>query len=179
MGQAKKAGANVSVCVAFGVKSFLIGAALLLGALLRSAPVAAQALPIDPFWPREPATGAVQFDGHSRLKGETPAQSADHLRLWLTAYFSDWKEYTYGDTTKLFFTARLRGLHKGVVLRCAVGAKLEPNGFRFILSQFKVGAPNGAGTVFWHPLHQLLNDPDFRPDINQFQQELQQALANL
>ena len=148
--------------------------------LLLTVPAAGQALPINPFWPREPVTGAVQFDGHSRLKGETPAQSAQHLRLWLTAYFVDWTEHGYnGDTTKLFFRASMRGLHEAVVLRCAVGAKLEPNGFRYILSQFKVGAPNGQGTMFWHPLHQLLDDPDFRPDLDQFQQELLQALESL
>lgn len=137
------------------------------------------AVPVNSFWSLDPMTGAVLLGGHSHLKGETREQSAHHVRQWLIAYFSDWDEQSTGEANKLFFSARMRGLHPGVELKCVVGIKFEKNGFRYILSQLRIGAPNGAGTMFWHDLNRLLDDPDFHQDIEQFREELEQALPNL
>ena len=84
-------------------------------------------------------TGAVVFEGYSHLQGETRVQSADHLRLWLTAYFTDWTMLGYrGYTTKLFFWAKMWGMYEMVVLRCAVGRKFEPSGFRYALDAGRI-----------------------------------------
>ena len=131
------------------------------------------------FWSLDAATGVVLLDGHSHLVGETPEQSAQHVRQWLTAYFPDWSEFNPSDSSKLFFSTRMRRLHAGVELKFQVGIKFEKNGFRYVLTKFRIGCPTGAGIMQWHDLNRVLNDSDFRVDIEQFQEELEQAMNRL
>jgi hypothetical protein len=56
----------------------------------------------------------------------------------------------------------------------------EQTGWQYILLAFQVRSPTGnPDLVHWLPLERLLDDRDFRPDITNFQQQLQRALPTL
>jgi hypothetical protein len=67
----------------------------------------------------------------------------------------------------------------GVGLRFAVRLSREPVGWQYRLFACEVRSPTGTEMVHWLPLHRLLDDPDFRPDVLRFQQQLQRALVGL
>ena len=72
------------------------------------------------------------------------------------------------------------GVHPGAVLNFAVRVSWRPLvSWQYQLLGFRVGAPTRAGLVQWVPLHRLLKDPAFRPDITSFHQQLQHALPSL
>jgi hypothetical protein len=71
-------------------------------------------------------------------------------------------------------------MHAGVVLRFAVQVRRQRAGWQYTLLAFQVRSPTGEPSLaYWLPLQRLLNDPDFRPDVASFQQQLQQALPRL
>lgn len=142
-------------------------------------PTAEPARPTVGFWPLDAASGTVVFAGPAAHPGPTPLANAEHLRAWLTGAGATWSEYQSGNDSTLLFRGQLAGAHPGVVLAFAVRARLRTAGLYYRLALFEVGAPNGEGLVQWIPLHRLLDDPDFRPDVTHFQQQLQWALPGL
>jgi hypothetical protein len=130
-----------------------------------------------PFWPIDAATGRVEIKGISPFKGQGPDEVAQHVRSWLTVNTSSWEEWAGGGKEQLRFVAYLEGVHPGVVLRFVLTVTIT--GKKSCLSRFEVGAPTGEGRLQWSDLHRLLDDPDFRPDVRQFQARLQQALPSL
>jgi hypothetical protein len=66
-----------------------------------------------------------------------------------------------------------------VALRFAVRLTRATSGWQYRLFASEVRSPTGTEVVHWLPLHRLLDDPDFRPDIQSFQQQLQLALPRL
>lgn len=142
-------------------------------------PTAEPVRPVVGFWPLDAASGAVVFAGPAAHPGPTPLDNAEHLRAWLTGAGATWSEYQSGNDSTLLFRGQLAGVHPGVVLAFALRARLRATGFYYRLALFEVGAPNGEGLVHWMPLHRRLDDPDFRPDVARFQQQLQRALPQL
>jgi hypothetical protein len=83
------------------------------------------------------------------------------------------------DSTQLY-QGQLRGVHAGVTLRFAVQVRRQVAGWQYTLLAFQVRFPAGdPNVVHWLPLHRLLDDPNFRPDVDSFQQQLQRALPRL
>jgi hypothetical protein len=105
---------------------------------------------------------------------------AEHLRAWLTSTCSTWSEQqAQADSTQLYH-GQLRGVHAGVVLRFAVQVRRQQSSWQYMLLAFQVRSPTGEpDLVHWLPLQRLLDDPDFRPDVASFQQQLQRALPML
>lgn len=132
-----------------------------------------------PFWPINYPTGTVVFTG-STLHPLAPALAqAEHLRAWLNSTCSTWVELqTQADSTQLY-QGQLRGVHTGVALRFAVQVRRQRVGWQYNLLAFQVRSPTGEAVVHWLPLHRLLDDQDFEPDITSFQQQLQRALPKL
>lgn len=105
---------------------------------------------------------------------------AKHLRHWLAQTCPQWEELqTLADSTQLY-QGELPGEHASVVLRFAVQLRRLPgDGWQYQLLVFQVRSPTRSEVMHWLSLHQLLDDPDFRPDMVRFQQQLQQALLIL
>lgn len=105
---------------------------------------------------------------------------AEHLRAWLTSTCATWTELqTQADSTQRY-QGQLRGVHAGVALRFAVQLRRQAAGWQYTLLAFQVRSPTGdPNLVHWLPLHRRLDDPDFRPDVASFQQQLQRALPRL
>ena len=154
--------------------------------LLSAAPAAAQrptaeaARPAASFWPLNAQTGAVTFTGLVAHPMAPALQQAEHLRAWLTSTCSTtWDELQPTDSTQLY-RGQLRGVHPGVGLRFLVRLSRRPAGWHYQLVLFEVRSPTGQpDLVHWLPLHRLLNDADFRPDVADFQRQLQRALPSL
>lgn len=133
-----------------------------------------------PFWSTDATTGTVVF----RSSGVRPLvpvlAQAEHLRSWLTSTCSTWTELnSQADSTQLY-QGQLPGVHTGVALRFTMQVRQQRAGWEYILLAFQVRSPTGdPDLVHWLPLHRLLTDPDFRPDVASFQQQLQQALPML
>jgi hypothetical protein len=131
------------------------------------------------FWPINYPTGTVVFSALTVRPLAPALAQAEHLRAWLTSTCSTWSELqTQADSTQLY-QGQLRGVHAGVALRFAVQVRRQPMGWRYTLLGFRVGAPTGAGLVQWVPLQRVLDDQDYRVDVDSFQQQLQQALPRL
>lgn len=154
--------------------------------LLLAGPVAAQQPTAEalcqpvPLWPINYPTGTVVFSGPTARPLGPSLTQAEHLRAWLTSTCSTWTELqTQADSTQLY-QGQLRGVHAGVALRFAVQVRREQAGWQYILLAFRVRSPTGnPDLVHWLPLERLLDDRDFRPDIDSFRQQLQQALLSL
>lgn len=153
--------------------------------LLPAGPAVAQRLtaeaarPTTSFWPLDVPTGTVVFTGRPAQPLAPALGQAQHLRAWLTSTCASWAEVASPGDSIQYYRGQLRGVHTGVVLRFTVRVSRPPTGWQYMLVGFRVGAPTGAGLVQWVPLHRLLNDPDFRPDVQRFQQQLQRALPTL
>jgi hypothetical protein len=102
------------------------------------------------------------------------------VRAWLTSTCGKaWSELqTASDSTQLY-QGRLQGVHAGVVLNFALRISRQPNGWQYRLFACQVSSPTNAGITHWLPLHRLLEDSDFRPDVRSFQQQLQRTLPGL
>lgn len=161
--------------------------ALLLGWLLVALPAAAQrpvaeaARPVVAFWPLDPRTGAVSFTGPMRQPAVPALVQAEHARAWLAGTCTGgWGEIQAGADSAQLYQGQLRGVHVGVGLRFALRLARRPAGWQYQLLGFEVRSPTGRpDVVHWLPLHRLLDDPDFRPDVLDFQQQLQKALDKL
>ena len=143
-------------------------------------PTAEKAWVLTPFWPLDATTGTVVFRGSPVRPLLSALVQAEHLRTWLTGTCSAWTElHTQTDSTQLY-QGQLRGVHAGVALRFAIQLRRQQAGWQYALLGFQVCSPTGdPSLVHWLPLHQLLTDPDFKPDVASFQQQLQQALPAL
>ncbi len=143
-------------------------------------PTAEAAKPAVSFWPLEARTGTVVFTAPPRSPNAPALRQAEHVRTWLTSTCGkDWSELqTATDSTQLY-QGRLPGVHTGVVLNFALRLSRQPMGWQYHLFACQVSSPTKAGITHWLPLHRLLDDPDFRPDVRSFQQQLQQALPAL
>lgn len=160
--------------------------ALLLCLLLLAVPANAQRPTAEParppasFWPINYPTGTVVFSGPTLHPLAPSLVQAEHLRAWLTSTCVTWTELqTQADSTQLY-RGQLRGVHAGVALRFAMQVRWQRTGWQYTLLAFQVRSPNGnPSVVHWLPLRGLLDDPDFRPDVVSFQQQLQRALPML
>ncbi|MGI4872856.1 MAG: hypothetical protein ACRYFX_16985 [Janthinobacterium lividum] len=159
---------------------------LLWGVLLLATPAAAQrptaeaARPAGAFWPTNARTGVVAFTGPLRQPTAPALAQAEHLRAWLTSTCTTWSEVQTSADSAQLYRGQLAGVHEGVGLRFLVRLSRRASGWRYQLLLFDVRSPTGQpGLVHWLPLHRLLNDPDFRPDVADFQRQLQQALPGL
>jgi hypothetical protein len=85
---------------------------------------------------------------------------------------------TQTDSTQLY-QGELAGVHAGVTLRFVMQLRRQPAGWQYRLLAFRVRSPTRSEVVHWLPLQRLLDDADFRPDVQHFQQQLQQALPSL
>jgi hypothetical protein len=65
-------------------------------------------------------------------------------------------------------TVRGLGQVQSKYLVSAGGCAGELPGWQCRLFACEVRSPTGNDTVHWLPLHQLLNDPDFRPNVLSF-----------
>lgn len=156
------------------------------GLLVVAGPIAAQrptaevARSAVSFWPLDPQTGAVAFSG-AVVRPTAPALAqAEHARAWLTSTCSTWVELQTSADSAQLYQAQLRGVHAGVALRFLVRLSRRPAGWHYQLVLFEVCSPTGhPDVVHYLPLQRLLNDPDFRPDVASFRQQLQRALPRL
>jgi hypothetical protein len=154
--------------------------------LASAAPAAAQrptaeaARPAVSFWPLDAQTGTVAFVAPTRQPTAPALRQAEHARAWLTSTCGKaWSELqTAADSTQLY-QGRLQGIHPGVVLNFALRVNRQPAGWQYRLFACQVSSPTNAGITHWLPLHRLLKDSDFRPDVRSFQQQLQRALPGL
>ncbi|NML67942.1 hypothetical protein HHL22_22305 [Hymenobacter sp. RP-2-7] len=158
----------------------------LLGLLLASPalaqrPTAEQAPPAaSPIWPLDQPTGTVVFRGPTRRPATPALWQAEHLRAWLSRTCPKWVEWqTQADSTQLY-QGELAGRHTGVALRFAGQVRRQPAGWQYQLLTFRVRSPTRqVDVVHWLPLQRLLDDADFRPDVQHVQRQLQQALPSL
>lgn len=155
--------------------------------LAHAAPAAAQrptaeaARPAGGFWPLDARTGTVVFAAPVAHPTAPALTQAEHLRAWLTQTCGPaWSELQSGaaDSAQLY-QGQLRGVHAGVVLTFALRVSRQPTGWQYRLFACQVSSPTTAGITHWLPLHRLLEDADFRPDVRRFQQQLQRALPGL
>jgi hypothetical protein len=154
--------------------------------LLLACPAAAQrptaevAPPSSAFWPIDATTGTVVFRSPTAHPLAPALAQAEYLRAWLTSTCSTWGEQqAQADSTQLY-QGQLRGVHAGVALRFAIQVHRQRAGWQYTLLAFQVRSPTGEPELaHWLPLQRLLDDPDFRPDVASFQQQLQRALPAL
>lgn len=160
---------------------------LLAGLLFAAGPVAAQrptteaAPPAGSFWALDAPTGTVTFTGPTAQPTAPALRQAEHLRAWLTSTCGPhWSELQTQVAQVHYYRGYLPGVHAGVQLQFAVLVFERPAGWRYRLFAFQVRSPTGdPKLVHWLPLHQLLHDPDFGPDVAGFQQQLRKALPGL
>lgn len=149
--------------------------------MLAQRPTAERAAPAgNSFWPVDRPTGTVVFVGPTARPQASNRWQAEHLRTWLTQTCARWGEVqTQRDSTQLY-QGELAGVHAGVALRFILQLRRLPLvGWQYQLLAFQVRSPTRTDVVHWLPLHRLLDDADFRPDVRHFQQLLQQALPTL
>lgn len=162
------------------MKAWLVLFLLLAGPAAAQRPTAEPARPATSFWPINYPTGTVVFSGPTVHPLAPGLAQAEHLRTWLTSTCVTWAELqAQADSTQLY-RGQLRGVHAGVALRFAVQVRWQRAGWQYTLLAFQVRSPTGGpDLVHWLPLRGLLDDPDFRPDVASFQQQLQRALPTL
>lgn len=162
------------------MKAFLFCLLLLAVPAAAQRPTAEPAPPAVSFWPINYPTGTVVFSGPTVHPLAPGLAQAEHLRTWLTSACVMWTELpTQADSTQLY-QGQFRGVHAGVALRFAVQVRRQRAGWQYTLLAFQVRSPTGdPDLVHWLPLHRLLDDPDFRPDVTSFQKQLQRALPML
>jgi hypothetical protein len=162
------------------VKAFLFYLLLVAVPAAAQRPTAEPARPPASFWPINYPTGTVVFSAPTVHPLAPGLVQAEHLRAWLTSTCATWTELQIqADSTQLY-QGQLRGVHAGVTLRFAVQVRRQPIGWQYTLLAFQVRSPTGdPDLVHWLALHRLLDDPDFRPDVVSFQQQLQRALPGL
>ena len=132
------------------------------------------------FWPLDARTGTVAFTAPTAQPAASALWQAEHLRGWLRQTCGTaWGEWRVAADSAQLYQGQLPGVHAGVRLRFAVRLQRAPTGWQYRLFACEVRSPTGMEVVHWLPLHRLLDDPDFRPDISSFQQQLQRALPNL
>lgn len=125
-------------------------------------------------------TGTIVFAGPTAQPRAPALRQAEHLRAWLAHTCATWSELAGQPDSTQYYRGQLAGVHPDVVLSFAVRVSRRPLvGWQYLLLGFRVGAPTRAGLVQWVQLHRLLDDPDFRPDMLDFQQQLQHALPTL
>lgn len=161
------------------MKAWLCCFLLLAGPAAAQRPTAEAARPAVAFWQFDAPTGTVAFTAPTACPTATALQQAEHLRAWLTRTCSTWAELAADVDSTQHYRGQLAGVHAGVTLTFAVRVSRGPAGWQYRLFACQVSSPTGAGLVHWLPLHRLLDDPDFRPDVLSFQQQLRQALPRL
>jgi hypothetical protein len=154
------------------------------GTALAQRPTAEAARSATSFWPLDARTGAVVFTGPTARPSASALWQAEHLRTWLTqACGREWSELRVevraGADSAQLYRGQLRGMHPDVGLRFAVRVRRELAGWQYQLFACEVRSPTGTAIVHWLPLHRLLDDPDFRPDVRSFQSQLQRTLPGL
>ena len=77
----------------------------------------------------------------------------------------------------LLFRASMRSLARGVELQFTLRTVVHLRGYRYQVANLEIGAPTQGGLVQWLPLHRVLNNPDFRPEVDEFRTRLALALA--
>jgi hypothetical protein len=143
-------------------------------------PTAEVAQPAESFWPLDARTGAVVFVAPMSRPSVPALAQAEHVRAWLSqACGTSWSELASGADSVQLYQGQLRGVHAGVELRFALRVNRHAGGWQYQLFACEVRSPTGSEVVHWLPLHRLLDDPDFRPDVLSFQQQLQRALPGL
>jgi hypothetical protein len=170
----------VTIALLITVKVLFLSLLLLASPAAAQRPTAEAARPPATFWPIDATTGTVVFRSPTARPLSAALAQAEHLRAWLTNTCSTWGEQqAQSDSTQLY-QGQLNGVHAGVVLRFAVQVRRERVGWQYTLLAFQVRSPTGEpGLAHWLPLQRLLDDPDFRPDMASFQQQLQRALPAL
>ena len=149
-------------------------------AALAQRPTAEVARLATSFWPLDARTGAVVFVAPVAQPTASALAQAEHLRIWLTKVCgTEWSELRAGAESAQLYRGQLLGVHAGVSLRFAVRLSRAPAGWQYQFFACEVRSPTGTDVVHWLPLHRLLDDPDFRPDVLSFQQQLQRALMEL
>lgn len=162
------------------MKGWLLWFFLATGSVSAQRPTAEAAHEASGFWPLDARTGTVVFAAPTTQPAASALWQAEHLRSWLTQTCGTaWGELRVATDSVQLYQGQLRGIHTGVGLRFAVRLQREPTGWQYRLLACEVRSPTGTEVVHWLPLHRLLDDPDFRPDINSFQQQLQRALPNM
>jgi len=132
------------------------------------------------FCPLDARTGTVVFTAPTARPAAAALWQAEHLRSWLTQTCGTaWGELRVGADSVQLYQGQLRGVHAGVGLRFAVRLSREAGSWQYRLFACEVRSPTGTNVVHWLPLHRVLDDPDFRPDVLRFQQQLQRALPGL
>ncbi|MVN78833.1 hypothetical protein GO988_21085 [Hymenobacter sp. HMF4947] len=159
---------------------FLLPLLLLTGSAFAQRPTAEPVPQATDFWPLDAPTGTVVFRAPTARPRVPALRQAEHLRAWLSSTCADWKELPSQADSTQFYRGQLRGVHAGGLLSFAVRVCRRPLvGWQYMLLGFRVGAPTGAGSVQWVPLHRVLDDRDYQPDVSSFQQQLQRALPGL
>jgi hypothetical protein len=143
----------------------------------------AQAIPVlAPFWRLDAQTGKVAFVGPTAQATAPASAQAEHLRTWMANTCKGlkwWEEQTGTDSTQVY-KGLLRGVHQGVGLGFEVHLRHRPSGWQYELTDCLVRSPTGQPNLaHWLPLERQLHDVDFRADVDNFQQQLQQALPSL
>jgi hypothetical protein len=162
------------------VKPLYLLVLLLANPALAQRPTAEVARPVEGFWPVEASSGTVVFTAPTARPVAPARWQAEHLRTWLTQTCGTaWSEYQARVDSVLLYHGQLSGLHAGVGLRFVIRVSRQPAGWQYRLFACEVRSPTGTDVVHWLPLHRLLDDSDFRPDVLHFQQQLQRALPSL
>ena len=162
------------------MKAWLFGLVFLAGPAVAQRPTAESTRPVSIFWPLDARTGTVIFTAPTARPTASALWQAEHLRAWLTQICgSEWSELRAEADSSQLYQGQLRGVHAGVALRFGVRVSRQLPGWQYRLFACEVRSPTGTDVVHWLPLHRLLDDPDFRPDVTRFQQQLQRALVGL
>lgn len=162
------------------MKGWLLWLLLAAGPVHAQRPTAEAARAPVSFWPLEARTGTVVFTAPTIRPAASALWQAEHVRDWLTQLCgTSWGEQQAGTDSVQLYQGQLQGVHAGVALRFAVRLKRKAAGWHYQLGACEVRSPTGTEVVHWLPLHRLLDDPDFRPDVKYFQQRLQLALPSL
>jgi len=162
------------------MKGWLLWVVLAAGPVHAQRPTAEAARAPVSFWPLDARTGTVVFTAPTRRPAASARWQAEHVRGWLTQLCGmSWDEQQAGADSVQLYQGQLRGVHPGVALRFTARLKRESAGWQYQLFTCEVRSPTGTQVVHWLPLHRLLDDPDFRPDVRSFQQQLQVALSTL
>lgn len=162
------------------MKGWLLCFLLAAGSARAQRPTAEAGRTAASFWPLDARTGTVVFTAPTIRPAASALWQAEHVRSWLTLTCGTaWSELRAGADSAQLYQGQLRGVHAGVKLRFAVRLQREPTGWQYWLFAGEVRSPTGTEVVHWLPLHRLLDDPDFQPDIRHFQQQLQRTLSNL
>lgn len=147
---------------------------------LAQRPTAEAARPATSFWPLNARTGTVVLSGSTARPVAPALWQAEHLRAWLNQTCGPaWSEFRTRTDSVQLYQGQLRGVHAGVELRFALRLSRNSTGWQYRLFACEVRSPTDTEVVHWLPLHRLLDDLNFRPDIVSFQQQLQRALVRL